>query len=316
MNSIESNATPVLSGDHVTVVMSTFNGATYIQQQLASLYAQTHRPLRILVRDDGSSDDTRRILEREQAAGRIDLLAGRDNMGPALSYLELVRQAAASTTAFIAFCDQDDVWLDDKLARAVSALSSGHDKSPAMYCSRLEIVGADLTPIGLTALPRKIGFGNALVESIAVGCSIVLNREAVDLVCRHLPAKVLVHDWWCYLVVSCFGEIVFDGEARIKYRQHGNNTFGVATGKLDRLRRNVRRFSGGEGRHWQSEQASAFLAAFGDRMPKAQRQNLVRFVEGRSLWWRRFQLAFSNQYWRQRIIDDLAWRMLVLINRY
>ncbi len=300
----------------MTVVLSTFNGEAYLLPQLESLYLQTHRPLRILVRDDGSSDATRSIIEREQAAGRIELLAGHQNMGPALSYLELLRQAAATTTGFIAFCDQDDVWLADKLARAVSALSSIRGKGPAMYCSRLEIVDANLAPIGLTKLPRRIGFGNALVESVAVGCSIVLNRAAVDLVCRSVPAKVLVHDWWCYLVVSCFGEIVFDREARIKYRQHENNTFGVAKGKFDRLKRNVRRFSGGEGRHWQSEQASAFLAAYGDHMPAAQRHNLVRFVEGRSLWRRRFQLAFSNQYWRQRIIDDLAWRLLVLFNRY
>jgi len=170
---------------------------------------------------------------------------------------------------------------------------------------------------GFTALPGKIGFGNALVENICIGCTIVLNRKAIDLICQNLPARVLVHDWWCYLVLSCFGEIVFDRDVHIKYRQHGNNAFGVARGNLDKLRRNLRRFAGsGEGRHWQSEQASVFMATFGDRVPITRRRVLNAFVEARSMWWRRLQLALSNDIWRQAKIDDLALRFLVLINRY
>ena len=303
--------------DEVTVLLSTFNGGTFLQQQLDSLYAQTYPQIRILARDDGSCDTTRMILEREQAGGRVELLAGHDNLGAAGSFFELLKQAARTHTRYVAFCDQDDVWLPEKLSRAVAMLSANHDGRAAMYCSRLEIVDANLAHLGYTPEQKRLGFGNALIESVAVGCTIVLNREAIDLICEKMPASVLVHDWWCYLVLSCFGEIVFDRDAHIKYRQHGNNTFGAANGQVDRLRRNLHRFVGrGDGREWQSRQASVFMATFGDRIPAARQRLLKLFVAAKSAWWPRLKLALSNDIWRQRKADNLAWRFLVLMNRF
>jgi glycosyltransferase involved in cell wall biosynthesis len=317
MNTPETVPTTGSTFAEVTVILSTFNGSAFLPQQLDSLYAQTHPGVRILARDDGSSDTTRGILQREQAAQRIALLDGHDNLGAARSFLELLRNAAATRTGFIAFCDQDDVWHPDKLARAVAALSAIRDERAAMYCSRLEIVDAELTSVGLSALPGRIGFGNALVENVCVGCTIVLNRKAIDLLCRNLPASVPVHDWWCYLVLSCFGEIVFDRETSIQYRQHPGNVFGVALGPLDRAKRSLRRFAGnGAGRHWQSEQAAVLLATFGDRIPAAHRRVLNEFVVAKTTLWRRLRLALSTEIWRQTAIDGLVWRFLVLINRY
>ena len=301
----------------VTVIISTFNGSAYLQQQLDSLYAQTHPNIRIMVRDDGSSDTTRRILESEQSQERLELLTGHDNLGPSRSFFELLRKAAATKTDFIAFCDQDDVWLPEKLSQAVTDLSAVRNERAAMYCSKLEIVDADLVHIGFTFVPKKLGFGNALVENVCTGCTIVLNRKAIDLICQNLPTRALAHDWWCYLVLSCFGEIIFDQDAHIKYRQHGNNVVGVPKGNLDRLKKNVRRYAGsGEGRQWRSEQASAFIATFGDGIPISERRVLNRFVQARSSWPRRLELALSNDIWRQKRIDNLVWRFLVLINRF
>ena len=269
------------------------------------------------MRDDGSTDTTRSILERERSAGRIELLAGHNNFGAAHSFFELLQQAASTQTDFVAFCDQDDVWLPEKLSRAAAALSAIRNERAAMCCSRVEIVGADLAHVGFTPMPRRIGFGNALVENVTIGCSIVLNRKAVDLIRQNLPARVLVHDWWCYAVLSCFGEIIFDRGAFVKYRQHGSNAFGAATGKRDRLKRNLHRFAGGSaGRHWQSEQASVFLTAFDGRIPTSHRQVLNNFVEAKASWWRRIQLALSSDIWRQKRIDDFILRFLILINRF
>ena len=307
---------PNTSGN-VTVILSTFNGSAYLQQQLDSLYAQSYPNIKIMVRDDGSSDTTQRILEREQSLERIELVAGHDNLGPALSFFELLRKAAATKTDFVAFCDQDDVWLPEKLSQAVSDLSAVRKERAAMYCSKLEIVDADLMHIGFTPMPRKLGFGNALVENVCTGCTIVLNRKGIDLICQNLPTKLLAHDWWCYLVLSCFGEIIFDRDAYIKYRQHGNNAVGVAKGNLDRLKKSLRRYAGsGRGRQWRSGQASAFIATFGDSIPKSERRVLNRFVEARSSWSRRFELTLSNDIWRQKRIDNLVWQFLVLINRF
>ena len=305
------------SPKNVTVILSTFNGSAYLQQQLNSLYAQTHPDIRIMVRDDGSSDTTQRILESEQSQERIELLPGHDNLGPTLSFFELLQKAATTKTDFVAFCDQDDVWLPEKLSQAVSDLSAVRNERAAMYCSKLEIVDADLMRIGFTPVPKKLGFGNALVENVCSGCTIVLNRQAIDLISQNLPAKTLAHDWWCYLVLSCFGEIIFDRDAYIKYRQHGKNAVGVPKGTLDRLMRHLRRYAGsGEGRHWHSKQASAFIAAFGDRIPIQELRVLNKFVDARSSWSHRLALALSHDIWRQKRVDTLVWRFLVLINRF
>jgi len=307
----------VTDSGRVTVLLSTYNGSQFLQPQLDSLYSQTYPNIRILVRDDGSSDATREILEGERAKGRIEMLEGHNNLGPALSFFELLKNAASTDTEYVAFCDQDDVWLPEKVARAVAKLSRVAEGRPAMYCSRLELVDEDLAQVGYTELPGKVGFGNALVESVAVGCTMVLNRKAIDLVAESLPSKVVIHDWWCYLVVSCFGEVTFDEQVTIKYRQHGGNAIGVAANWITRQARKYRRFfGGGEGHRWMSEQAASLLDIFRDRIPLSSRQTLNDFVEARSSLYRRLRLALSRDVWRQKWPDDLMLRLLILLNRF
>ena len=301
----------------VTVLLSTYNGSKFLQQQLNSLYEQTYPDIRILVRDDGSSDSTRGILDSEQSKGLLEILEGHNNLGPALSFFELLRSAASTGTEYVAFCDQDDVWHPEKIAHAVSALSGVTGSGPAMYCSRSEIVDDHLKHIGYTELPGEIGFGNALVEDAATGCTIVLNQEAIKLVGEHLPGKVLMHDWWCYLVLTCFGEVIFSVSPDIKYRQHGCNTVGIAKNRFYRLGRKLRRFFGrGEGRLWMSEQAVSLQNTFGDSIPSSRRTVLNKFVAAKSSLRSRLQLALSGDIWRKNWFDDLALRILILINRF
>ena len=301
----------------VTILLSTYNGSKYLRYQLDSLYVQTYPDIQIWVRDDGSSDSTRVMLESEQAQGRLALLGGCDNLGPAKSFFELLKNAAATETDYVAFCDQDDVWDPGKVARAVSMLTNVPAGMPAMYCSRLELVDENLCHLAYTESPRKIGFGNALVESVAVGCTMVLNRKAVDLIAKNLPDRVVIHDWWCYLVVSCLGEVVFDESAPIKYRQHEANTIGVAAGWLTRLSRKWHRFfGGGDGHRWMSGQAAVFQARFQDAVSLPDRQRLNAFVRAKSSLRLRLQLAISGDVWRQKRADDVLLRLLILMNRY
>lgn len=300
----------------VTVLLSTYNGSRFLQQQLNSLHQQTYPDIRILVRDDGSSDSSRIMLDSEQAKGRIDILEGHNNLGPGLSFFELLKSAASTGTEYVAFCDQDDVWHPEKIAHAVSALTGVTGSGPAMYCSRSEIVGEHLEHIGYTEMPRKIGFGNALVENVATGCTIVLNRKAIELVGEHMPGKVLMHDWWCYLVLACFGEIIFSASPDIKYRQHGSNTIGIASNIFYRFGRKLRRFFGsGEGRQWMSDQAISLLNTFGDSIPSSRKSVLDKFVGAKSSLRCRLQLALSSDIWRQKWFDNLILRVLILINR-
>ncbi len=303
----------VLKPDQVTVLMSTYNGSQFLQQQLNSLYAQTYPNVKILVRDDGSTDTTHELLAVECLRGAIEQLEEHNNLGATGSFFTLLRHAAQTKTAYVAFCDQDDVWQANKIERAVSALSPLSD-CPALYCSRLEIVDEQLQSLQLSVTPRKIGFGNALVENIAVGCTMVLNRKAIDLLCQQtLPSQVYVHDWWCYLVISCFGEVIFDDNALIKYRQHDGNIIGAATNPIGVLKRKLNRLL--NGRLWISEQAVVFLELFTNRLPPAQYELLALLIKAKSSGWYRLRLALSTSVWRQKWMDNLILRLVILMNR-
>jgi hypothetical protein len=165
----------------------------------------------------------------------------------------------------------------------------------------------------LTLIPKKIGFGNALVENIATGCTMVLNKKAILLISEKLPDHVYIHDWWCYLVISCFGEILFDPHPHIKYRQHGKNTIGVATTRIEIIKRKLARFI--SGRLWISEQAAIFFNLYNTRIPECHQQTLSLLIKAKSSYCRRIQLALSKQIWRQKQSDNLILRFLILINR-
>ena len=297
----------------VAILLSTYNGKRFINQQLDSIYKQTYPNKRVLIRDDASTDATQELLEQEQEKGRIKFIGGDINLGVTASFFDLLAHAAQSEADYVAFCDQDDVWLPNKIERAVSKLSKFSD-CPALYCSRLEIVDEQLNSLGFSFLPRKIGFGNALVENVAVGCTMVLNRKALDLLCQQRLPDVYIHDWWCYLVISCFGEIIFDDQALIKYRQHSDNAIGAANNYLGVLKRKTSRLL--SGKLWISEQATVYYSLFADRMPPDDRVLLELLIKAKTSFWHRFVLACSNKIWRQKCTDNLILRIVILMNRF
>src|SRR3954470_1218878 len=213
----------------VVVLLSTYDGERWLRQQLDSILAQEHRPRRLLIRDDGSRDGTlaiARAYEREHPA-LITVSAGA-NLGPTASFLGLLRDAPPADA--YAFADQDDVWHRDKLRRAVERLRPAGD-APMLCCGRLHLIGADGGHLGWWPAPRRIGFGNALVQNVVTGCTAVLNAAAARLVARGAPdGRLVIHDWWMYLVVSAFGEVDYDPRPAIDYRVHAGNAIGLGAG--------------------------------------------------------------------------------------
>ena len=193
----------------VAVLMSTFNGEAFLEAQLDSLRTQTGVEVRLHVRDDGSTDGTVALLTAMRSGGRSSAgLRSGPNLRPAASFLELLR-TAPDDAEYYAYCDQDDVWRPGKLARAVEALAA--EARPALYCSNVTCVAEDLTVLGV---PRENGdarFQHLLFENIAYGCTTVMNRAARDLIMSRMPERgVVMHDWWCALVVAAFGRVIYD----------------------------------------------------------------------------------------------------------
>jgi glycosyltransferase involved in cell wall biosynthesis len=300
----------------VCVLLATFNGGRYLREQLESLYSQDFDDIAIRVRDDGSTDETETILAAAQAEGRIEWLKGERRLGAGGSFLELL-VTTDSDGDFFAFCDQDDVWLPTKVSRAVAALREVGDDVPALYCSRLVYVNEKLEAICTSPPARRTGFGNALVENVAVGCTIVLNRAARLLISRRIPKTVIMHDWWCYLVVACFGRVVFDSWSGVLYRQHASNTIGVALSALDDFRRRWRRFRQSDaGVFRASDQARQFMESFEDSLEPDRRHLLERFVAARCSTLAGIRLSLSQEIWRQSRVDNAILKALILIRKF
>ncbi len=307
-----------MTNDRLAVLLSTYNGERYLGELLSSLAAQDCPPFTLIVRDDGSSDKTLQILKDDHGTPKYNLqmLPPGAHLGAPKSFLRLLVDAGDSFD-FYAFCDQDDFWLPGKLSAAVSKLKQISPGIPTLYCSRLEYVDEKLHHIKWTGVPRRIGFGNALVENIVPGCTVVLDRAARELILSRLPGDFLMHDWWFYLVISCFGRVLFDELSSIKYRQHGLNAVGVPVGIADDVIRRVKRFfRSGDGVFRFSDQAQIFLQVFGDKIPGELRRTLDLVLFGKLKFGHRLRLAASRGIWRQNGIDDLILRILILINHF
>ncbi|GBQ79826.1 glycosyltransferase [Gluconacetobacter johannae DSM 13595] len=235
----------------VTIVLSVYNGAAFLPAQLRSILAQTCTNWTILWRDDGSSDGSAGIMRAFQhgaGAGRcVEIDASGRHLGIAPSYLRLLR--AAPRGSVIAFADQDDVWLPDKIRRGLDHLGRLPADRPALYCGRQILVDRDLRTIGLSpghaATPCFLA---ALTQNAATGCTIMFNdaARAVIEACAPPPPPVL-HDWWAYLLVLGAGGVAHvDPCPMVLYRQHPDNAVGApglpAVRALRALRRGPRAF--------------------------------------------------------------------------
>jgi glycosyltransferase involved in cell wall biosynthesis len=229
------------TGPFVAIVMASYNGEKFIEQQLASFEAQLHRRWCLYVSDDGSSDATRAIVskfaERVQLTNDVRLVDG-----PGKGYVSnfLTALCAAPDADFYAVSDQDDIWGEKKLERALSCLAEIAPDKPALYCARTQIADIEGRPTGLSpAFMRRPGFANALVQSIGGGNTMVMNRAARNLLRQAGPhLDVVSHDWWSYQLVSgAGGEIIYDLQPNILYRQHGSNLIGENGSLFARLTR-------------------------------------------------------------------------------
>jgi glycosyltransferase involved in cell wall biosynthesis len=212
------------------ILLSTYNGECYLAALLESLAAQRHRDWVLYWRDDGSTDGTIATVRAWGAAHEqrlIPVTEPHGNLGVTRSFMTLLHAAADHPQ--VAFADQDDVWLPEKLAWAVEALEAAPAQTPALYCARQILVDRTLTRIGLSAsLDGPAGFPASLTQNIATGNTVVLNAAAVALVAASEPPAKTWHDWWCYLMVTAAGgRVIRDDRGVILYRQHSDNVVGA-----------------------------------------------------------------------------------------
>lgn len=211
------------------ILMATRNGMPWLTAQLDSLIAQTHQNWTLWVSDDGSTDATRDTLNAFDHAypGRLARLVEGPRQGAAANFLHLVCHPDRPA-GMVAFCDQDDVWMPDKLARAVASLQ-GLGTAPAVWACRYRVTDRALLHGTISPLwPHPPSLENAVVQNILSGHSLTLNAAAAQQLRAAGQVDVPHHDWWTYLVMSAMGaRIILDQAILLEYRQHGANMMGA-----------------------------------------------------------------------------------------
>ena len=223
--------------DEIWIVLAAFDAGEFIDPQIESILAQTHERWRLLMRDDGSGDDTARRVEAWAGRDpRITVLSDRrGRLGTSANFSLLLECALARGACWVAIADQDDVWLPTKLSRQLACLEELGLRSdrPALVHTDLEVVGPDLAPIEgsllrFQGLRHEEGWPlpTLLLQNFVTGCTCLVSRSLLELALP-IPDDVVMHDWWLALCAASSGTIDFVSEATVRYRQHAASQIGA-----------------------------------------------------------------------------------------
>lgn len=221
----------------VEILLATHNGERFVSDQIESIRAQKYKNWRLLVSDDCSSDDTLSIILRYASEdSRICVISSGIRFGGAKeNFFALL---SSSQAPYCMFCDQDDVWLPEKISKSITELQKleamhGEDAPLLVFCD-MKVVDRDLDVVydsferSSNYDPSRLAFNQIIALNVAAGCCQCFNHELV-IRCLDVAdlAYVEYHDWWAMLVAAAFGDIYFIDEPLSLYRQHGENEVGA-----------------------------------------------------------------------------------------
>src|ERR1044072_591962 len=223
----------------ISVAMCTYNGAAFLPAQLESILAQSRKPDQIVVCDDGSTDETRAILQKfeKQSTEQVLLHVNKKNIGSVKNFEQAIGLCNGD---IIALSDQDDVWRPDKLQMIQEAFSKS---STGLVFSDAELVDENLeslnrrmwNEIGFDATKRKLLQNGRALEVLITGWTVtgatMAFRSRFANICLPVPDGIaMIHDGWIALTIAAVADIVAIDEPLVQDRQHAGQQIGAPTG--------------------------------------------------------------------------------------
>lgn len=295
----------------VLVLLSTYNGQKYLEEQLISLQQQKNVDLSVLVRDDGSHDDTTKILKKYAKQDFLDWYSG-NNIGPAYSFFNLMENAPKSE--FYAFCDQDDIWKPNKLYSAIKELKKFNNKKPALYFSKAQLYNQKLKKIDNEYHYPNESFElpQALLGNNATGCTMVFNERLLKYVNKYEPDYLLMHDHWLYLLcLALDGNIKYDKNSYIKYRQHDNNVCGN-TGSFIQRFKNSGFF---DNNNIRSKISCELLKGYEQDIPKKNVKLIKKVCSYNNSLMNKFSLILDSDIKKESFLSNILLIVNILFNK-
>lgn len=295
------------------MLLSTYNGVEFLESQIESIRAQNCIDLTFFVVDDASTDSTVALLRDTIPAHQLLLTVNETRHGLPGAYLWLLAHAPSGYDLY-AFSDQDDLWHPDKLDSAWRALSAVTKGQPTLWVCNYDLLVNDKRELNtfLSNGPTP-SFGNALVDGIGPGCSMVWNPALQQTLELPKPQDCVMHDRWLYASAISLGSVLQDTNELMTYRLHSNNSVGMDARLTSRVKR-----------HWKAKQgqsasferqAAALEYHYGSRLGMQNQKTVRRFTHGnrcsRAMSWARGDLK------RHRTQDNvlLFFRLMLFANK-
>lgn len=298
----------------VQILLSTYNGEKYLEEQLDSILNQKGDfSLKILVRDDGSKDGTLEILEKYSKKIEMQIIRG-ENIGVNKSLKELFMNCDTDCDYF-SISDQDDVWLETKIQTAIESLSKNKSKLK-MFASRSLVTDINMNVIGKTQDPEdRVSYYNAMVQNVCPGHTQVFNKDVILKLKQNYSENIFVIDWWIYLLVSSMGEITFDRRCFVKHRQHGLNSAGYELNFWKKLKKRIS-FLNKYKKSPVSEQLKSFFEIYKDQMKKEYRIETENFFNSQRNVLVRIKYILFSKVFRYGRFENLIFKLLYVLGKY
>ncbi|BAU63113.1 putative glycosyltransferase [Stanieria sp. NIES-3757] len=220
----------------IDIVLATYNGEKYIEEQIQSILRQSHTNWNLLIRDDLSQDKTLEIIKQYQVQypEKIKIINSFRRLGTSQNFSKIL---ASTTSDYVMFCDQDDVWLPNKIEITLNKIFTMEKKygknCPLLVHTDLKVIDQNLSLISNSFwhyqnLNPKQGnnLRRLLVQNVITGCTVMINKPLKNLILP-IPSEAIMHDWWIALVASVFGKIDYIDIPTVLYRQHQSNDTGA-----------------------------------------------------------------------------------------
>jgi glycosyltransferase involved in cell wall biosynthesis len=288
----------------VGILLATYNGATWVDEQIKSIFEQTEVDPRLYVFDDFSTDETvAKLLAWKNRGHAITVFEkSSERMGVPAAYYHLIAQEYVEP--FLAFADQDDIWNPNHLSMSVKALGA---KKLAIAISPREYINEKSIFLGVSPrLKRAVGTANAVIENIAYGNTIVMTAELAKQCSKNLPKFSIMHDSWIYLWSSVFAEVIRHENLGVRYRLHGSNQVGVRSGlRLKSALIGAKRFV--------IQDIEFFQMFSSSNVPgiSVVKELLDVLSSGNAL--KRLKYCFSSKCYRQNKIENFMFKSLIFV---
>ncbi|GEO70630.1 glycosyltransferase family 2 protein [Levilactobacillus acidifarinae] len=298
-----------MADKEVAVLLSTYNGANYLAEQIESLQKQLYKNWNLFIRDDGSTDQTQQIIKEFCAMDfRIHWINAdkQKNCGVKQSFLTLLEKVDAD---FYMFCDQDDVWLPNKIEVTVAAMNN--DKEiPQLVFTDLNLVDEKLQLISNETVLSRVNTDywlnpdNLFFDNIVTGCTVMINNSLKKKVLPVDSQQIVMHDWFFALIAAQSGQIHFINQPTILYRQHQDNQVGINKSFFGKLRK-IKDFSKFEKLLILQIKQGKISIAKTNYVPMRRAENFLKiFDQGSSV--RKSWMIFKNGFKKHTISGTLA----------